>query len=99
MSTQSEKLAADIKILINDAEEFVKATAADTGAKVIELRRRMQDSVGDVKANISKMESAVAERLKPAATAADDYVRAHPWEAIGVSALAGLLIGLLASRR
>jgi ElaB/YqjD/DUF883 family membrane-anchored ribosome-binding protein len=99
MSTQSEKLVADIKILVNDAEELVRATAAETGAKVVELRRRMQDSVGDVKSNITKLETAVVDRVKPAATAADQYVRAHPWEAIGVSALAGLLIGLLANRR
>jgi ElaB/YqjD/DUF883 family membrane-anchored ribosome-binding protein len=30
--------------------------------------------------------------------AAYHYVHTHPWRAIGVSALAGLLIGLLANR-
>jgi len=99
MSAQGEKLVADIKVLVNDAEELIRATAAETGAKVVELRRRMQLSMGDVKSNIGKMETAVLEKVKPAATAADQYVRAHPWEAVGTAAVVGLLIGLLANRR
>lgn len=98
MSMQSAKLAADVKILIQDAEELVKATAAETGEKVVEMRRRMQQTVDNVKPNIEKLESAVVEKVKPAATAADQYVRAHPWRAIGVSAFVGLIIGLLANR-
>lgn len=98
MSTQSAKLAADVKILIHDAEELVKATAAETGDKVIGLRRRMQQTVNDVKPTIEKLESAVIDKVKPTATAADQYVHTHPWQAIGASAIVGLIIGLLANR-
>lgn len=98
MSTQSEKLASDIKVLVQDAEELVKATATETGAKVVELRRRMQQTVDDVKPHIVRFESAAIDRVKPAATAVDQYARAHPWPAVGVGALVGLVIGLLASR-
>jgi len=77
MSTQSSKLASDIKVLVHDAEQLVKATAAETSDKVV---------------------AAVIELATPTAMAADRYVHTHPWPAIGVSALAGLLIGLLASR-
>src|SRR5262245_9395879 len=98
MSTQSEKLATDIKVLVRDAEELVKATATETGDKVVELRRRMQQTVNDVKPQIVKLETAITDRVKPAATAADQYVHAHPWPAIGAAGLAGLLIGLLVSR-
>jgi ElaB/YqjD/DUF883 family membrane-anchored ribosome-binding protein len=41
----------------------------------------------------------VVERAKPAAQACNHYVHDHPWTAVGLSALAGLLIGLLANRR
>ena len=99
MSMQRDKLVSDIKVLVSDAEELVRATAAETGDKIIELRRRMQQSVSDAKSNIVKLETAVIDSIKPAATATDQYVRAHPWEAIGASALVGLLIGLLANRR
>ncbi|MEQ1773521.1 MAG: DUF883 family protein [Burkholderiales bacterium] len=99
MSTQSAKLVTDIKVLVHDAEELVKATAAETGDKVVELRRRMQQTVNDVKPHIVRLETAVIDKVKPAAIAADQYVHTHPWPAIGASALVGLLIGLLANRR
>lgn len=98
MNTQSAKLATDIKVLVHDAEELVKATAAETGDKVVELRRRMLQTVNDVKPQIVRLENAVIDRVRPAATAADQYVHTHPWPAIGASALVGLLIGLLANR-
>jgi ElaB/YqjD/DUF883 family membrane-anchored ribosome-binding protein len=98
MSEQSERLAADIKVLVSDAEALVKATAAETGDKVVELRRRLQQTVDDLKPQLEKMEDTVLAKTRPAALATDKYVRAHPWPAIGVSALAGLVIGLLASR-
>jgi ElaB/YqjD/DUF883 family membrane-anchored ribosome-binding protein len=98
MSTKSAKLANDINVLVRDAEQLVKATATETSYKVIELRQRVQRTADDIKTHIGKMETAVIDLTAPAAMAADRYVHAHPWPAIGVSALAGLLIGLLASR-
>ncbi len=98
MSTHGAKLVSDIKVLVHDAEELVKATAAETSDKVVELRHRVQRSAGDIRSNIGKVETAVIELATPTAMAADNYVRTHPWPAVGVSALAGLLIGLLAAR-
>lgn len=99
MSAQSEKLVSDIKVLVRDTEEFVRATAAETGDKVVELRRRVQQSMNDVKSNMTQLGNVAVERAKPAAEACDQYVHDHPWTAIGLSALAGLAIGLLANRR
>lgn len=36
---------------------------------------------------------------KQYANAADEYVRANPWTALGVAGAAGLLIGVLLARR
>ncbi len=99
MSTQSEKLATDVKVLVHDTEELIRATAAETSDKVVELRRRMQQTVHDVKSNIVNLEAVVIDKARPAAQAADQYVHTHPWHAIGASALVGLVIGLLANRR
>jgi ElaB/YqjD/DUF883 family membrane-anchored ribosome-binding protein len=99
MNTPGEKLAADIRVLVQDAEELVKATAAETGAKVVELRQHMQRSAQEVRSNLHRIESVVIEKAKPSAVAADQYVRAHPWTVIGIAAMAGLVIGMLASRR
>ncbi len=98
MSTQSQKLTADIKMLVQDAEELMKATAAETGDKVVELRRRLQQTVNEVKPNIATLETAVSRQVTSAVTCTDTYVRDNPWTAMGISAGVGLVIGLLVSR-
>jgi ElaB/YqjD/DUF883 family membrane-anchored ribosome-binding protein len=39
------------------------------------------------------------ERTRDAAKDADRYVRDNPWQAIGVSACIGAIVGMLISRR
>jgi ElaB/YqjD/DUF883 family membrane-anchored ribosome-binding protein len=98
MSTQSQKLANDIKVLLRDAEELIKATATETSDKAVELRRRMQQTVDDVKPHIASIESAVSARVGSAATCTDSYVRDNPWTSMGIGAGLGLVIGLLLGR-
>jgi ElaB/YqjD/DUF883 family membrane-anchored ribosome-binding protein len=50
----------------------------------------------DVKAIVR---DALPDGWKDAATATDRSVRSHPWQAIGVGAAVGLLLGLLIARR
>jgi ElaB/YqjD/DUF883 family membrane-anchored ribosome-binding protein len=98
MNTQTQKLASDIKMLVHDAEELVRATALDSGEKVAELRHRMLKAVNEVKPHIAALETAVSEKAKSAATCTDAYVRDNPWTAMGISAGVGVVIGLLISR-
>ena len=39
------------------------------------------------------------DQAKEAAKAADEYVREHPWGAVGIAAVAGLLVGVMIARR
>jgi ElaB/YqjD/DUF883 family membrane-anchored ribosome-binding protein len=98
MSTQSQKLATDIRVLVDDAEALMKATATETGEKVIELRRRLQQTVNEVKPHIATIETAVSRQVTSTAACTDSYVRDNPWTAMGISAGMGLVIGLLVSR-
>ena len=41
----------------------------------------------------------MVDQAKEAARAADEYVREHPWGAVGIAAVAGLLLGVMISRR
>ena len=38
-------------------------------------------------------------KTRAAAKATEDYVRANPWQAVGIAAAAGLVLGILATRR
>jgi ElaB/YqjD/DUF883 family membrane-anchored ribosome-binding protein len=36
----ARKLMDDVKILINDVEDLLRATASETGERIVDLRRR-----------------------------------------------------------
>ena len=99
MSTQSERVVSDVKVLISDTEELLKATASQAGEKVAEIRTRAQNAANNLKPQLVKMEAAVVDKAKATATVTDAYVRENPWTAIGVAAGIGLVIGLLIGRR
>jgi len=99
MTTQSEKLAADVRVLVNDTEELVRATASQAGEKIVDIRNRAQEAVANLKPQLAQLETAMAGKVKSTATAADAYIHENPWSAIGVSAGIGLVIGLLIGRR
>ena len=92
MTAPTEKLIGDVKVLANDVEELLKATAAQSGEKIAEARVRAQ-------AAIARARTVAVEQSKQAAQTTDEYVRENPWAAIGVSAAIGLLVGLLIGRR
>ncbi len=94
-----EKLVADLKVVVADAEELLRATASQAGEKVSAARERIQASLATAKVKLTEAERALLEKSKLAAKATDEYVRENPWQAVGAAALAGLVLGVLISRR
>jgi ElaB/YqjD/DUF883 family membrane-anchored ribosome-binding protein len=98
-SVTREKLVQDLKAVVNDAEELLRATAQQTGEKVAVVRAKAEESLKAAKARIAEEGEAVVARAKFVAKTADDFVKENPWQAVGIGALAGLVIGILISRR
>jgi len=94
-----DKLVADLKVVVADAEELLRATASQAGEKVTVARERIQASLATAKVKLGEAERALLEKTKEAAKATDDYVRDNPWQAVGIAAVAGLVLGILISRR
>jgi len=94
-----EKLASDLRVVVADAEELLRATAGQMGEKAVIARERIQESLRLAKDKLSRAEEAVVDKTKAAARATDDYVHDHPWGAVGIAAAVGLVIGMLISRR
>ena len=94
-----EKLATDLRIVIADAEELLRATAGQMGEKAIVARERIQESLRVAQDKLARAEEVVIDRTKAAARATDEYVHDHPWGAVGIAAAVGLVIGMLISRR
>ena len=93
------QLIDDLTAVIRDAESLLRATAAQTGDRVEEIRARAEDSVRQAKARLANVEEQALERAREFAGDADQYVRGNPWQAVGIAAGVGLLLGILMSRR
>jgi ElaB/YqjD/DUF883 family membrane-anchored ribosome-binding protein len=94
-----DKLVADLKVLISDSEELLRASAGQAGEKIAAARERIQASLATAKVKLGEAERAALEQAKKAARATDEYVQDNPWQAVGIAAVAGLLLGVLISRR
>ena len=94
----NEKLMHDMRAVVTDAEELLKATAGQAGEKITAARERIQSNIAVAKDRLVDVEHAMAEKTKQAAAATDDYVHENPWRAVGIAAGVGLVVGMLISR-
>lgn len=94
-----EKLIADVKLVIADTEELLRATAGQAGEKIADIRARTQDRLATAKIKLAEAEVAVMDKAKQVGRAADDYVHDNPWRSVGVAAGFGFIVGLLIGRR
>lgn len=98
-SVTKDKLVADFKVVVADAEELLRATAGQAGDKAAELRGRLQEHLARAKDSLADAQAAVVDKAKQVGHATDDYVHENPWRAVGVAAGFGFIVGLLIGRR
>jgi ElaB/YqjD/DUF883 family membrane-anchored ribosome-binding protein len=96
---QKDKLMADLRVVIADAEELLRLGADQTGATAVEWRARVEARLAAAKERMAMLQETAVAKAKAAGHAADDYVHDHPWKAIGAAAGVGLIVGLLIGRR
>ena len=94
-----DKLVQDLRVVVTDAEELLRATASQAGEKVAAVRERVQDSLHRAKIKLAEAEDILIDRGKQAARVTDEYVHDNPWKAVGIAAGIGFVIGLLIGRR
>lgn len=89
----------DLRLVVSDAEELLRATAKQAGEGVSAARERIQENLQVVKGRLAKAEDAVFDSTLLAAKKTDQYIHDNPWQAIGVSACAGVIVGMLIAKR
>jgi ElaB/YqjD/DUF883 family membrane-anchored ribosome-binding protein len=95
----TEKLFQDLQIVVRDAEALLKATAGQAGEKLQEARAKTEESLRQAKTRIESLEQAAVNSGKEMVNSAEGYVRQNPWQALGVAAGVGLVLGVLLSRK
>jgi ElaB/YqjD/DUF883 family membrane-anchored ribosome-binding protein len=95
----TEKLLADLQTVVDDAEALLKATSTQTGEKIQSARSRAEQSLRQARARLEQAEGQAIARARRVASDAEGYVHEKPWQAMGVAAGLGIVLGLLLNRR
>ncbi len=95
----TEKLMEDLQVVIRDAEALLQATAGQAGEKIENIRARAAASVQQARQRLGEAEAVAKREIKQAAASADEFVHENPWQAVGLAAGIGLVIGMLVGRR
>jgi ElaB/YqjD/DUF883 family membrane-anchored ribosome-binding protein len=94
-----ERVSQHLRTLVDEAETLLKATARAGDQKFDATRERLRDEVRHLRYRLADLEGSAAARVKQAARQTDEVVHSHPYAAVGAAAAAGLLLGILLSRR
>jgi ElaB/YqjD/DUF883 family membrane-anchored ribosome-binding protein len=91
-------LSGEFHDLIEDIEDFVKNTTALTGQDLARAKAKLNERVAAARVRVDELGGEIADRARTAARTTDSYVHDHPWQAIGIGAAIGLLVGVVISR-
>lgn len=91
----TERLLQDLKAVVHDGEELLKAGAQDLSERGMAARERLAAALEVARETRRKLE----ERARASARATDRIVREHPYQSIGAAFGIGMLIGVLLNRK
>jgi ElaB/YqjD/DUF883 family membrane-anchored ribosome-binding protein len=95
IQTSTEKLLRDLKAVVQDGEELLRAGAQDLGERGVAARERLSAALDVARQTRSQLET----RVRTTATSADRSIREHPYQSIGTAFGIGVVLGLLVNRR
>jgi len=99
VEARKEKLVKDLKGVIADADDLLNDLAHSTTEEFAAARTKIEGKLSGARSRLADARSAVTDKARVAADATQEYVTENPWKVVGVAAAAGLLIGVLLSRR
>jgi len=95
IETSTEKLLQDLKAVVQDGEDLLRAGAADLGERGAAVRERLEAALEMARDTKEKLQA----RATKGAKATDKLIRANPYQAVGIAFGVGMLLGVLANRR
>jgi ElaB/YqjD/DUF883 family membrane-anchored ribosome-binding protein len=95
----TQRLKDDMAAVLRDVEVLMQASAEYGGEKSAEARAKIRESLDAAKRRLHEAEQAAIRRGEDAVHATEDYTRKNPWQALGIAAGIGLVIGVLVARR
>ena len=88
----------DLRAIIRDAEELLRATEDQVGDRIAEVRARAEESLSGAKERLRDLGGGV-DKARSAARSADKYVHENPWAAVAIAVGVGFIIASIGRRR
>jgi ElaB/YqjD/DUF883 family membrane-anchored ribosome-binding protein len=92
--TTKVQLIENFNAVVTETEQLLKSVANAGGEKAGALRDSVEQSLVMAKDRLRQLQQAATEGTQAAAQATDDYVHENPWQAIGIAAGLGAVIGV-----
>lgn len=99
MDVTTDKLMQDLRTVVGDAEELLKATASQGGEQIARIRARAEESLRVARSRMKDVTQAAEAQARAAAGEVDRQVRENPWTAVGIAAGVGVVLGFLLGRK
>jgi len=99
LSGQKDKLVDDIKSVVADAEELLRKAKTSSAEGYSAVRVELEDRLANSIVRLQEVQQELRSRARQAAKVTDEYVHDNPWKSMGYVAAAGVIVGLLLSRR
>jgi len=99
MQPNTERLMKDLRAVVVDTEDLLKATAGQTGERIEKVRARAEESLRNARTRVQAATQDVQAAAQDAMHEVDTQVRQSPWTAVGVAAAIGLVLGVLIGRK
>lgn len=91
----TEKLLEDLKAVVQDGEELLKAGVQDLSERGVAARERLAAALEVARETRRKLET----RALAGAKATDRMIRDHPYQSIGIAFGVGVVLGILLNRK
>ena len=83
------------KDLLQQAEVLLRQATNGSQGQADDLRQNAQDLLEKVKASSQVLQDEAVGKAKQVGEATQNYVKENPWQAVGIAASLGLMLGAL----
>ena len=92
-------IAQEFQDFVADMEDLIEASTSLTGDELARAKSKLYARVAAARVFVEEIPATISDRARNSVRVADSYLREQPWQAIGMTAAVGVLIGFLLGRR
>jgi ElaB/YqjD/DUF883 family membrane-anchored ribosome-binding protein len=98
-TTQDNPIARDIQNVVSDAQDLLKTVQTEGTDRMTDVRAKVQTQLDSARKTLGELQQTVQDNARQYIDTTDTYVRGNPWQAVGISAAVGALVGFLIARK